>query len=130
MPHGAVTAFPQTSENRGKGQDLSGLQAGICLVQHNLTTCYWSSQSEVSATDEPLAGSGAGTALSPTEQVAFHRLRGTKVLNPMLFHSSLFAIAAVPFTLQLRQLPCHQCCKSYGPFCINRGSLILQQPQH
>lgn len=71
MPYGAVTAFPQTSENQGKGQDLSGLQAGICLVQHNLTTCDWSSQPEVSATDEPLAGSGAGTALSPTEQVDF-----------------------------------------------------------
>lgn len=51
-------------------------------------------------------------------------------LRPTAPNEALFAITAVPFTLQLRQLPSDQCCKPYGPFCINCGSLVLQQSQH
>lgn len=130
MPDGAAAAFPPNIwGNWGKGQDLSGLQAGICLIQQSYH-CDQSSQSEVSWTNEPLVSSGAETAISPKEQVDFHPFLGTKCSVPCFCYSSLFAITAVPFTPQLRQLPCHQGCKSNGPFCINRGSLVLQQPQH
>lgn len=109
---------------------MSGLQADICLVQHGLPTCGWSLQPEVDATDKPIAGSGAGTASSLIKQVASPRFQGPRCSTPCFCHGSPCAIAAVPFTLQLGQLPCNQRCKSNGPFCIDCGSLILQQSQN
>lgn len=88
--------FPKTSENRGKGRELQVFRLAFVWGQHNLTTCNWSSQSEVSATDEPLACSGAGTALSPIEQVDFHHFLGPRC--------SVLCFATVPCLQQLLYL--------------------------
>lgn len=102
--------------------DVSGVQTDIYLVQHSLMTHEWYPQSEEDVMDESTGSSRAGMIAPPFPI--------TTALSPTAPCEALFAIAAVPFTLQLRQLPSNQCCKSNGPFCINCGSLVLQQSQH